>query len=143
MSILNKWNVFCFHCKEFQRIWKQSVSRKTVRKLKKWMKSINNRIYWTAAGSTSKPERIAMWTAILNHVRDVRTHEDPLYSKCEHAIRKTTDKSKWFLAVISSIYRLNVKTVNRQLHIVISHCGVGGWFSGICSGREAWETSGE
>ncbi len=99
MSVLTKWNVFCFHCKEFQRNWKQSVSRKT-EKLKKWMKSINNHIYWTAAGSTSEPERIAKWAAILNHVRDVHTHEDPLYPKCEHVIRKTTDKSKWLQAGI-------------------------------------------
>ena len=70
-------------------------------KLKKWMKSINNHTYWTAAGSTSGPERIAKWTAILNHVQDIHTHEDPLYPKCKHAIRKTTDKSKWLQAGIS------------------------------------------
>ncbi|XP_056441077.1 uncharacterized protein LOC130378308 [Gadus chalcogrammus] len=67
-------------------------------KLKKWMKSINNHIYWTAAGSTSGPERIAKWTSILNHVRDVNVHEDPLYPKCEHAIRQTSDRSKWLQA---------------------------------------------
>ncbi len=76
------------------------------------MKSINNHIYWTAAGSTSEPERIAKWAAILNHVRDVHTHEDPLYPKCEHVIRKTTDKSKWLQAG-----SLNVKTANRQLQL--------------------------
>ncbi len=57
-------------------------------------------IYWTAAGSTSEPERIAKWAAILNHVQNVHTHEDPLYPKCEHVIRKTTDKSKWLQACI-------------------------------------------
>ena len=81
------------------------------------MKSINNHIYWTAAGSTSGPERIAKWTSILNHVRDVHVHEDPLYPKCEHAIRQTSDRSKWLQAGISPIYRLNVKTVNRQLQL--------------------------
>jgi len=83
------------------------------------MKSINNHTFWTAASSTSEPERIAKWNSILNHVQDIHTHEDPLYPECEHAIRKTTDKSKWLKAGISSIYRLNVKTVNVQLHIVM------------------------
>ena len=91
--------------------------QKDFEKLKKWMKSINNHIYWTAAGSTSGPERIAKWTAILNHVRDVHVHEDPLYPKCEHAIRQTSDRSKWLQAGISPIYRLNVKTVNIQLQL--------------------------
>ena len=81
------------------------------------MKSINNHIYWTAAGSTSGPERIAKWTSILNHVRDVHVHEDPLYPKCEHAIRQTSDRSKWLQDGISPIYRLNVKTVNIQLQL--------------------------
>lgn len=90
---------FVFILRNFKRNSKQSVSRKT-EKLKKWMKSINNHIYWTAAGSTSEPERITKWTAILNHVRDVHTQEDPRYPKCEHAIRKTTDKSKWLQAGI-------------------------------------------
>lgn len=82
--------------------------------LKKWMKSIINHIYWAAAGVTSGPERTAKWTLILNHVRDVHTHMDPLYPRCEHVIHKRTKKSKWLQAGVLPIYRLNVKTVNRQ-----------------------------
>ncbi|KAL2079798.1 hypothetical protein ACEWY4_025542 [Coilia grayii] len=93
--------------KKLEAISKQ----KDCEKLKKWMKSINNHIYWTAAGSTSGPERIAKWAAILNHVRDVHTHEDPLYPKCEHAIRKTTDKSKWLQAVF---YKLEKAMTNKR-----------------------------
>lgn len=77
MSILTKWNVFCFHCKELKKKLEAISKQKDCEKLKKWMKSINNHIYWTTAGSTSEPERIAKWAAILNHVRDVHTHEDP------------------------------------------------------------------
>ncbi|KAL2076355.1 hypothetical protein ACEWY4_028056 [Coilia grayii] len=78
------------------------------------MKSINNHIYWTAAGSTSGPERIAKWAAILSHVRDVHTHEDPLYPKCEHAIRKTTDKSKWLEAGSPVFYKLEKEMTNKR-----------------------------
>ncbi|XP_059897595.1 uncharacterized protein LOC132449789 isoform X3 [Gadus macrocephalus] len=80
--------------------------QKDCEKLKKWMKSINNHIYWTAAGSTSGPERIAKWTSILNHVRDVHVHEDPLYPKCEHAIRQTSDRSKWLQAATPTFSKL-------------------------------------
>ncbi|XP_067237056.1 uncharacterized protein [Chanodichthys erythropterus] len=88
------WHMAKGISKKLELISKQ----KDCEKLKKWIKSINNHIYWTAAGSNSEPERIAKWTAILNHVRDVHTHEDPLYPKCEHVIRKTTDKNKWLQA---------------------------------------------
>ncbi|KAM4580131.1 uncharacterized protein PAE49_005126 [Odontesthes bonariensis] len=79
---------------------------KDCEKLNKWMKSINNHIYWTAANSTSGPERIAKWNAILNHVQDIHTHENPLYPKCEHAIRTTTDKKKWLQAATPAFYKL-------------------------------------
>ncbi|XP_056432858.1 uncharacterized protein LOC130371195 isoform X4 [Gadus chalcogrammus] len=83
-------------------------------KLKKWMKSINNHIYWTAAGSTSGPERIAKWTSILNHVRDVHVHEDPLYPKCEHAIRQTSDRSKWLQAATPTFSKLEKLLTNKR-----------------------------
>ncbi|XP_028444628.1 uncharacterized protein LOC114562455 [Perca flavescens] len=72
------WHMAKGISKKLEAISKQKDSQKERKKLKKWMKSINNHIYWTAASSTSGPERIAKWTAILNHVRDVHTHEDPL-----------------------------------------------------------------
>ncbi|KAL0966167.1 hypothetical protein UPYG_G00291830 [Umbra pygmaea] len=93
----------------------EAISKlKDCKKLKKWMKSINNHIYWIAAGSTSVPERIAKWNAILNHVRDVHTHEDPLFPKCEHAIRKTTDKSKWLQAATPAFYKLEKLLTNKR-----------------------------
>jgi len=64
-------------------------------KLKKWIKGMNNHVYFTAMGSTSGAERVAKWTAMLNHVQDIHTHEDPLYPECEHAVRQTRDPTKW------------------------------------------------
>ncbi|XP_039675675.1 uncharacterized protein LOC120571041 [Perca fluviatilis] len=96
--------------KKLEAISKQ----KDCEELKKWMKSINDHIYWTAAGSTSGPERIAKWTAVLNHVRDVHTHEDPLYPECEHVIRKTTDKRKWLQAATPAFYKLEKLLTNKR-----------------------------
>ena len=47
---------------------------KDCEKLQKWMRSIKNHIYWTAASSTFGPERVAKWSSILNHVQDIRIH---------------------------------------------------------------------
>lgn len=73
---------------------------KDCEKLQKWTKCINNHIYWTAATSTTGPERVAKWTSILNHVQDIHTHEDPLYPVCLHDSRQTRDKNKWLSAGI-------------------------------------------
>ncbi|XP_059389292.1 uncharacterized protein LOC132122840 isoform X2 [Carassius carassius] len=104
------WHMAKGISKKLEAISKQ----KDCEKLKKWMKSIINHIYWTAASSTSEPEMIAKWTTILNHVRDVHTHEDPLYPKCEHAIRKTTDKSKWLQADTLAFYKLEKLLTNKR-----------------------------
>ncbi|XP_028436431.1 uncharacterized protein LOC114557245 [Perca flavescens] len=63
-------------------------------KLIKWMPSIQNHMYWTAASSTTGPERVVKWTSILNHVLDIHTHEDPVFPKCLHPLRQTRDKKK-------------------------------------------------
>ncbi len=68
---------------------------KECEKLQAWLRSIRNHIYWTAASSSSGPERVAKWTSILNHVRDIHTHEDPLYPQCLHKPRTSRDKGKW------------------------------------------------
>lgn len=104
------WHMAKGISKKLEAISKQ----KDCEKLKKWIKSIINHIYWTAASSTSEPERIAKWTTILNHVRDVHTHEDPLYPKCEHVIRKTTDKSKWLQADTLAFYKLEKLLTNKR-----------------------------
>ncbi|XP_077379511.1 uncharacterized protein LOC144020186 isoform X2 [Festucalex cinctus] len=84
-------------------------------KLKLWIKSINNHIYWTAASCASGPERIARWNAILNHVQDIHTHEEPLYPTCEHEIRKTTDKSKWLQADTPAFNKLDRVLRNKRM----------------------------
>uniref|UniRef100_A0A8C9ZMU8 Uncharacterized protein n=1 Tax=Sander lucioperca TaxID=283035 RepID=A0A8C9ZMU8_SANLU len=74
------------------------AKKKDCEKVKRWMPAIRNHVYWTAASSQTGPERVAKWTSLLNHVRDVHTHEDPLFPQCLHTIRKTRDKRKWLSA---------------------------------------------
>ncbi|XP_026128189.1 uncharacterized protein LOC113108962 isoform X2 [Carassius auratus] len=105
------WHIAKGLSKKLEEISKQ----KDCEILKRWMKSINNHIYWTAASSTSERERIAKWNSILNHVRDVHTHEDPLYTMCEHAIRKTTDKSKWLQADSQVFNKLEKLLTNKRM----------------------------
>ncbi|KAF1382358.1 hypothetical protein PFLUV_G00142970 [Perca fluviatilis] len=99
--------------------------KKDCEKVKKWIPAIRNHIYWTAASSKTGPERVAKWTSLLNHVRDVHTHEDPLFPKCLHTIRKTRDKSKWLSAGTPAFYNLEKeltkKTVLRDIAKLSPH----------------------
>ncbi|XP_063046055.1 uncharacterized protein LOC134440057 [Engraulis encrasicolus] len=86
-------------------------------KMKKWIRGINNHVYFTALGTTSGEERLAKWTAMLNHVQDIHTHEDPLYPACEHAARQTRDPTKYLhpeTVVLSKLDKLmnSTRTLN-------------------------------
>ncbi|XP_031429046.1 uncharacterized protein LOC105898184 isoform X2 [Clupea harengus] len=84
----------------------KTSQNKECEKLKKWLCSIKNHIYWTAATSTSGPERVAKWTSILNHVQDIHSHEDPVFPQCLHPRRTSRDKSKWLTAGTPAFCRL-------------------------------------
>ena len=64
-------------------------------KLSKWVEAIKHHIYYTAATSTSKEERLAKWSSVMNHIQDIHVHDNPHYPQCQHVIRKTTDSTKW------------------------------------------------
>ncbi|XP_029946095.1 uncharacterized protein LOC115387508 isoform X2 [Salarias fasciatus] len=87
---------------------------KECEKLQKWKKSISNHLYWTAATSTTGPERVAKWTSILNHVQDIHTHEDPLYPVCLHELRLTRDENKWLSAATPAFYKLEKLLINER-----------------------------
>ncbi|XP_012732234.2 uncharacterized protein LOC105936117 [Fundulus heteroclitus] len=80
--------------------------KKDCQSLKKWLPAIKNHIYWTAATSTTGPERVAKWTSILNHVRDVHIHQDPFFPACLHSARQTKDHNKWLTAGTPAFYQL-------------------------------------
>ncbi|KAK7150844.1 hypothetical protein R3I93_011943 [Phoxinus phoxinus] len=83
--------------------------------LKKWIHSIKNHMYWTAASSTSGPERLAKWTSILNHIRDVHVHEDPAFPQCLHAPRTSRDKSKWLKAGTEAFIKVEKALTNKRI----------------------------
>ncbi|XP_037641699.1 uncharacterized protein LOC119497554 isoform X2 [Sebastes umbrosus] len=88
---------------------------KDCEKLQKWLPSIKKHIYWTAASSTTGPERVAKWTSHLNHVLDIHTHEDPIYPQCLHPLRKTTDPNKWLAAGTLAFYKLEKVMTNKKI----------------------------
>lgn len=81
---------------------------KDCEKLQKWLRSIKNHIYWTAASSSSAQERVAKWTSILNHVQDIHTHEGPVFPQCLHPQRTSRDKSKWLRAGAFTLFTLSI-----------------------------------
>ncbi|XDV42435.1 hypothetical protein PO909_011101 [Leuciscus waleckii] len=83
--------------------------------LKKWIHSIKHHMYWTAASSASGPERVAKWTSILNHIRDVHVHEDPAFPRCLHAPRTSRDKSKWLKAGTEAFIKVEKALTNKRI----------------------------
>ncbi|XP_058617214.1 uncharacterized protein LOC131530781 isoform X4 [Onychostoma macrolepis] len=93
---------------QYYDVWRieKGLSKKLLRisqskeceKLRKWLRSIKNHIYWTAAASSSGQERVAKWTSILNHVQNIHAHKDPVFPRCLHPRRISRDKNKWLRA---------------------------------------------
>ncbi|XP_077418866.1 uncharacterized protein LOC144049968 [Vanacampus margaritifer] len=92
------------------------AQKKECEKLSKWLCSIKNHIYWTAASSPFGPERVTKWTSILNHVQNIHTSEDPVFPQCLHPQNSQTRKSKWLTAGTPAFCRLEkVLTSERVL----------------------------
>ncbi|XP_039537948.1 uncharacterized protein LOC120486154 [Pimephales promelas] len=67
-------------------------------KVREWLHSIKNHIYWTAASSSSGPERVAKWTSMLNHIQNKHTHEDSNFPACLHGTSRSRGTKKWIAA---------------------------------------------
>ncbi|XP_033956100.1 uncharacterized protein [Pseudochaenichthys georgianus] len=66
-------------------------------KLKRWLRSIKNHVYWSATSTTSGPEKVARWTSLVNHLQNVHVHDDPLFPKCTHPVGAASDANKPYL----------------------------------------------
>ncbi|XP_067301001.1 uncharacterized protein [Pseudorasbora parva] len=97
--------------KEFEKISKD----KDCEVVKKWQKSIKNHVFWTAATSKTSEERVAKWKSVLNHIQDIHVHDNPLYPQCEHEIRQSTDRSKWFQAGSKALYTVEKIISNKRI----------------------------
>ncbi|XP_074543284.1 uncharacterized protein LOC141803222 [Halichoeres trimaculatus] len=112
-SITHFYDV-CPMGKEISKKLEKLCKLKDCEKLQKWKRTIENHVYWTAATSTTGPERVAKWTSILNHVQNIHTHEDPLYPACLHEVGQTRDKNKWISAATPAFYKLEKLLMNKR-----------------------------
>uniref|UniRef100_A0A9J8D7P0 THAP-type domain-containing protein n=1 Tax=Cyprinus carpio carpio TaxID=630221 RepID=A0A9J8D7P0_CYPCA len=111
--------------KQFYDVWRieKGITRqlenicklKDCEKLREWLGSIKNHIYWTAASSITGPERVAKWSSILNHVRDIHTHEDPNFPACLHPQKRSRDGNKWLVAGTQAFYKLEKVMTNKRI----------------------------
>ncbi|XDV25962.1 hypothetical protein PO909_029784 [Leuciscus waleckii] len=83
--------------------------------VKKWQHSIRTHLYWTAASSTSGPEKVAKWKSLINHIQDVHIHDDPLYPQCEHSHRVSKGSSKHFKPGSKPLYRVEKVLTNNKV----------------------------
>ncbi|CAB4031322.1 Hypothetical predicted protein, partial [Paramuricea clavata] len=85
------------------------VKIKKFRKLKPWIGSIINLMYWVAISSQSPVEREEKWLSLLNHIVDVHVHnENKLFMKCTHE----TIERQW-LQTGSAIYKKLIEIITR------------------------------
>ncbi|XP_049324303.1 uncharacterized protein LOC111195039 isoform X2 [Astyanax mexicanus] len=80
--------------------------------VKKWQQGIKNHVYWCTTSSSSGPEKVAKWTSVVNHVQDKHTHDNPLYPQCQHPIRQSRDRKKWFQP---ALYKLEKILTNKRV----------------------------
>ncbi|KAG1926112.1 hypothetical protein F2P79_025081 [Pimephales promelas] len=101
--------------KEITRKLENISKMKDCGELRKWQRSIKNHIHWTASSSTTGPERVAKWKSILNHVRNVHTHEDPNFPACLHPLKRSRDRKKWLVAGTRAFYKLQKVMTNKRI----------------------------
>jgi len=52
-----------------------------------WKRSIVNQIYWSATSTADGDGEVisGKYTSIVNHIRNVHTHDNAVYPVCQHA----------------------------------------------------------
>ncbi|XP_071063044.1 uncharacterized protein [Pseudochaenichthys georgianus] len=81
----------------FKKLLKLTQNKDCDTKLKRWLRSIKNHVYWSATSTTSGPEKVARWTSLVNHLQNVHVHDDPLFPKCTHPVGAASDANKPYL----------------------------------------------
>uniref|UniRef100_UPI0037E89549 uncharacterized protein n=1 Tax=Semicossyphus pulcher TaxID=241346 RepID=UPI0037E89549 len=64
--------------------------------VRKWLPAIKKHVYWTAASSSTGPEKAAKWKSLLSHLQNIHKHDDPLFPKCAHPDIDPSHPRKWF-----------------------------------------------
>ncbi|XP_034070943.1 uncharacterized protein LOC117545323 isoform X2 [Gymnodraco acuticeps] len=84
-------------------------------KLKRWLRSIKNHVYWSATSTTSGPEKVARWTSLVNHLQNVHVHDDPLFPKCTHPVGAASDANKPYLKGSITLARVETILTNKRV----------------------------
>ncbi|XP_057195137.1 uncharacterized protein LOC130557432 isoform X2 [Triplophysa rosa] len=100
-------------CKALTKKVDAISKEKDCKKIKMWLKSIKNHLYWSAGGSSSGEETVAKWTSLLNHIQNVHVHENPLFPKCLHP--PSADKYKWLKPATKATYKLEKVLMNKRV----------------------------
>ncbi|XP_077507375.1 uncharacterized protein LOC144117722 [Amblyomma americanum] len=62
-----------------------AAKQNSCKELAPWIKSVCNHLYWAAASSEGKAQLIVpKWLSLLNHIRDIHTHDQALFPMCLH-----------------------------------------------------------
>lgn len=83
--------------------------------VQKWVPGIKNHMFWTASSSKTGAEKVAKWTSLVNHIQDVHEHDDPLYPKCAHPIKVSTDRKKWFKPGSVALKKVKKMILNKRI----------------------------
>ncbi|XP_039541035.1 uncharacterized protein LOC120488385 isoform X2 [Pimephales promelas] len=101
--------------KEISKQLEKVCKLKGCEEMRKWLHSIKNHIYWTAASSSSGPERVAKWTSMLNHMQNKHTHEDSNFPACLHGASRSRDTKKWLAAGTLPYFKLEKVLSNKRV----------------------------
>ncbi|XP_073804855.1 uncharacterized protein [Danio rerio] len=83
--------------------------------VKKWQRSIRNHVYCCVTSSTSRPEKVAKWISLINHLQNVHTHDNALFPKCAHPLRASKDPKKWFQPGSQALFKVERVLCNKRV----------------------------
>nr|XP_054597846.1 uncharacterized protein LOC107391876 isoform X2 [Nothobranchius furzeri] len=83
--------------------------------VKKWQRGISNHAFWCATSSSSGPERVAKWTSVVNHMQDIHVHDNPLFPQCQHPVRLSSDRNKWFQPGSKALFKVEKILTNKKV----------------------------
>ncbi|XP_016362898.1 uncharacterized protein LOC107704481 [Sinocyclocheilus anshuiensis] len=110
-SITQFYNVWHFD----EGLSKKLTKNKECGLMRKGQRSIRNHVYWCAECATSGPEKVAKWTSLVNHLQNVRTHDNPIFPKCEHPLTESKDPNKWFQRGSLAIHKIEKVLCNKRV----------------------------
>ncbi|XP_063066590.1 uncharacterized protein LOC134458292 [Engraulis encrasicolus] len=93
----------------------KAAKEKDCEVVKKWQRGISNHVYWCATSSSSGPEKLAKWKSVMNHMQNKHEHDNPIFPKCLHPDRNSTDRKKWFKPGTKAIQRMEKILVNKRV----------------------------